>query len=622
MLSCVKFACTAWRNRLYRLNTGSTKRYLLAGCALAVSQVCHAGTVTPTPDMLRSADRAAELFSNQQKAAYDKVLDAYDQAQSRQPGDVALAIARCTFIQRYAWSEEIAWSDAASKDLATCRARLEKQFPSTPEALLFSLEQRVGKDAATFGESLVPRSSVWTPAQRARLHAALSRAYAWQKDDKRAGEEAVTAVHLDPDSPQLLQAIRYLGGHGKVSEGVAMLARSSVAKMAWTESQRINTAVDVLTPEAALDELHRADKAGLQINSYTRARTLQHAGDSAAARKVLSADTTPIGNESPAMRQLRLDVAFDTRDAQAAAAVIADEYSRSRNAVKLSAAYAHLFSLSPAAALRIDLLPVAAGDLMMIVMFVCMPGLLMFPVHYRGVVRARKGKVSEPLFDGIGLRHAWYALSLFSITLWLVMSFHSGTALIVPIKDKVGRVGWQSDLVVAYLWTLLFAALGLAWLAKRVSWRGWWGQGTWKPVWILPAVAVLSINVIRWATVSHVPHVAGSSVVSFGQSIVMGAKAMGALPLAVAILCVAVPIIEELAFRGALLGGLTRHLGFRWSNVIQAAVFASMHQDARAYAYLFLLALVAGWLAKKTRGLAMPVLLHAVNNAIFVASVV
>ncbi|OUL70804.1 type II CAAX endopeptidase family protein [Paraburkholderia hospita] len=597
------------------------KRLLSMGVALMCG-ICHASSATtPAPDLLHSADRAAGLVSDQQQVAYKNVLDAYDHAQNQQPNDAALAIARCTFIQRFAWSEELAWSGVASKDLEACRTRLDKQFPSNPDALLFNLEQRFGKDAAGFGEPLVMRSANWTPAQRARLHAALSRAYAWQKDDRRAGEEAVIAAHLDPDSPQLLEAVRYLGGHGKVQEGVAMLAASPVAKMAWTESRRINTAVDVLTSAAALDELHRAEKAGLKIDTYTHARTLQHAGNSIAAQSILSADKAPIKNESPQLRQLRLDVAFDTHDANAAAAVIADEYSRSRNAVRLSSAYAHLLALDPPVAFRLDLLPLAAGVLTMVAMFACLPGLLLFPVHYRGVVRLRKGKLSEPLFAGIGLRHAWYALSLFLIALWLVMSFHSGTALIAQVKDKVGRVGWQSDLVVSYLWTLLFAAAGLAWIAKRIAWRNWWGQGAWKPVWILPAAGVLSLNVLRWATASRAPHVAETSVVSFAHSIVIGAKAMGSLPLAVAILCVAVPVIEELVFRGALLGGLSRHLGFRWSNVLQAVVFASMHQDLRAFAYLFLLALVAGWLARKTQGLAMPVLLHAVNNAIFVATV-
>ncbi|MEM5342012.1 type II CAAX endopeptidase family protein [Paraburkholderia azotifigens] len=599
------------------------RTYLLGwGVALLCQfQFCHAADILPTPDLLHSADRASGLVSNHQQAAYRKVLDAYDAAQKQQPGDAALAIARCTFIQRYAWSEDLTWAEVASKDLDACRTRLDKQFPSNADVLLFLLEQRFGKDAASFGEPLVARSAGWTTAQKARLHAALSRAYAMQKDEKRAGEEAVIAAHLDPDSPQLLEAVRYLGTHGKIQEGVALLAASPVAKAAWLESRRINAAVDALTPAAALDELRRADNANLKIDTYTRARALQHAGQSTAAQSVLSADKTPVRNDPPGLRQLRLDVAFDTHDANAAAAVIADEYSRTHNAARLVSAYAHLLSLNPAVAFTRELIPLAFSCLLTVAVIACLPGLLMFPVHYRGVVRLRKGKISEPLFAGIGLRHAWYALGLFSVVLWLVMSFHSGTALIAQVKDKVGRVGWQSDLVIAYLWTLLFVAAGLAWIVRGIAWRGLWGGGAWKPKWILPAAAVLSINVLRWATASHAPHVADTSVVSFAQSIVVGAKAMGSLPLAVAILCVAVPVIEELVFRGGLLGGLSRHLGFRWSNVIQAVVFAAMHQDFRAFAYLFLLALVAGWLAKKTKGLAMPMLLHAVNNAIFVATV-
>ncbi|HWT38207.1 MAG TPA: CPBP family intramembrane glutamate endopeptidase, partial [Paraburkholderia sp.] len=461
------------------------RKYLLAWSTALLCQfpLCHAADTMPTPELLRSVDRASALVSNEQQAAYKKVLDAYDAAQRQQPGDVALAIAHCTFIQHYAWSEDLAWMGVASKDLDVCRARLEKQFPSNADALLFSLEQRFGKDAAGFGEPLAARSAGWTTAQKARLHAALSRAYAIQKDDRRAGEEAVAAARLDPGSPQLLDAVRYLGTHGKMQEGVALLAASPVAKTGWQESQRINVAVDASTPAAALDELRRADESNLKIDSYTRARALQHAGRSAAAQSVLSADKTPIKNDSPPLRQLRLDVAFDTRDARAAAAVIADEYSRTHNATRLASAYAHLLSLSPSAAFTRDLLPLAFSCLMTVVVIACLPGLLMFPVHYRGVVRLRKGKVSEPLFDGIGLRHAWYALGLFSVVLWLVMSFHSGTALIAQVKGKVGRVGWQSDLVIAYLWTLLFAAAGLAWIVRRIAWRGLWGCGAWQPKW-------------------------------------------------------------------------------------------------------------------------------------------
>jgi membrane protease YdiL (CAAX protease family) len=34
-----------------------------------------------------------------------------------------------------------------------------------------------------------------------------------------------------------------------------------------------------------------------------------------------------------------------------------------------------------------------------------------------------------------------------------------------------------------------------------------------------------------------------------------------------------------------------------------------------------MMGLIAGWLTKKTKGLSMPILLHAINNAIFVYAV-
>jgi hypothetical protein len=82
-----------------------------------------------------------------------------------------------------------------------------------------------------------------------------------------------------------------------------------------------------------------------------------------------------------------------------------------------------------------------------------------------------------------------------------------------------------------------------------------------------------------------------------------------------------VPIMEELVFRGCLLGGLSRHLSFGWANLLQAVVFASLHKDGAHFFYLIAMGATAGWLAKKTKGLAIPMLLHAINNAIFVYAI-
>src|SRR4249919_646163 len=38
-----------------------------------------------------------------------------------------------------------------------------------------------------------------------------------------------------------------------------------------------------------------------------------------------------------------------------------------------------------------------------------LPGLMLLPVHYRGLVRRMDGRATTPLFPGLGLRHSWYA---------------------------------------------------------------------------------------------------------------------------------------------------------------------------------------------------------------------
>jgi membrane protease YdiL (CAAX protease family) len=59
-------------------------------------------------------------------------------------------------------------------------------------------------------------------------------------------------------------------------------------------------------------------------------------------------------------------------------------------------------------------------------------------------------------------------------------------------------------------------------------------------------------------------------------------------------LALAVPLVEEIAFRGALLGGLQRYVSFGWADLIQAVAFASLHEAVVLFPFYVALALVAG----------------------------
>lgn len=595
---------------------------IIALCALHASFAANvAASEAPARplDELRISDRMIGIVENSEKAAYEQTLAAYRQAILEHPADVALVVSACKFSERFAMSEDSTWADAAGKDFNACQATLEKNYSTDTDVELFLLEHKYGRPAIEFGEPLVARSRIWPAPQQARLYAALSNAYTAVKDDEHAGKEAVLAMQVDPASAQLVKAMRYLAKKNETAGAARLLASAPLPRFLWFEIQRIRAATELLPGNEAKDELLRAQHAGLKIDAYTAARALEHVGDAAGANAILSANNVSHQNETPQNRQFRLDVAFDANDSKVAADIIRGQYAATHNAAQLAPAYVHLIGLDPSLAGRRDLIPVAMSFITYLLMVAAVPGLLMFPVHYRGTVRQRIGKACTPLFERIGLRHAWLALAIFLPAVYVVAMLRFGGNLsLSPTGGGVARIDWQKRLAVSHLWALLFVAVGLVSVGRLLSWRDWLGSGRWKPSWLLPPGALLLYNVNLWLSHPHTPY--NWAHATWAVALVHGAESLGGVPLALIVLSLLVPVMEELVFRGCLLGGLSRHLSFGWANFLQAMVFASMHQDSSHFIYLCAMGATAGWLAKKTKGLSMPILFHALNNAIFVFS--
>jgi membrane protease YdiL (CAAX protease family) len=588
--------------------------------ALLISAIPAAHAAPVSADDLHTPDRLVEAIEKGQKAAYDETLASYRQAMQAHPADAALALAACTFSERFGMQEDLIWADAAWKDFNACEATVEKQYASDTDAALFILEHKFGKAAIDFGEPLVQRSKSWSTPQQARLHAALARAYALVKDDEHAGKEALQATQLDPASLQLVPAMRYLAKKGRRDEAANLLAAAPMPKSPWQEAARIRAATDLLPGNAAKDELHRAQRAALKIDAYTAARALEHVGDATGANAMLKADTASRKNETPQNRQFRLNVAFDAGDAKAAADIVSEEYATTHNATPLASAYAHLLRLDPLAIGRADMIPLAISLFSYLLGIVAAPGLLMFPVHYRGTVRHRIGKTFTPLFERIGLRHAWLGMSILFLALYAVTMLNFGGNISLSPSANVVRVDWQNRVAISHLWTLLFAAVGLVSVGRLLSWREWLGSGEWKWKWFLVPAVLLWYDLSQVTSNAHPLHFDWTNA-PWAVGLVQGAVSLGGVPLALLVVSFLVPIMEELVFRGCLLGGLSRHLSFGWANLLQAVVFACMHKDGAHFFYLVAMGATAGWLTKKTKGLAVPMLLHAINNAIFVYAI-
>ena len=96
--------------------------------------------------------------------------------------------------------------------------------------------------------------------------------------------------------------------------------------------------------------------------------------------------------------------------------------------------------------------------------------------------------------------------------------------------------------------------------------------------------------------------------------LIRGATAADLLPVFV-LAGLAIPLVEELFFRGVLLGFLEVRLGTRQALLISSAVFAALH-GLFASGPIFALAMVMGLAMVRTRNLLVPFAIHSLNNSV------
>jgi ABC-2 type transport system permease protein len=87
------------------------------------------------------------------------------------------------------------------------------------------------------------------------------------------------------------------------------------------------------------------------------------------------------------------------------------------------------------------------------------------------------------------------------------------------------------------------------------------------------------------------------------------------LPLAVLL----APVFEEFIFRGLIFGGLRRSMGLLPSMLMSAGLFAIVHPPASMLP-VFVVGLCTAWVYERNKGLAAPMLVHAVYNAVVLGS--
>jgi uncharacterized protein len=585
-----------------------TAALLLGGTlGVHVSTFAWAPVSAPSAEPLDDESAVTAVRAAKERA-YREALEGFKNAQAASPDDAGLAASRCRFISNFTDEDYGDWIEAAPEDHQACVEQLELHWKQAPEAQFYLYQQQWGDDAIAMGETLLKQVDAWPIPLRTQLYAAQARNYAEAEKNIQAGKLALLAARLG-DSESVPMAMGELLRQRDEAGAARLLRETPAAVVGWRANRRLEAALKLKDPNVALTELRRYDNdTSVDLDAAIVARVYLKAKDAAAANKALG--DTGSGEDD---RQVRFDTALMAGDiAVAAAQVRATDVDNVASNIER---FAVLANYSPTALFRLPMLGMVllAGGILL--GLAVLPLVLLVPVHYRGLMRRVRGRVPAPMFPTVGLRHAWWGLALMLALPLLVTGVIEPRSLGVlftgetlPAADPLFRLTLWSTIVCLLL--LLPGVLGMGGAAFRgestlLRQAGW----LLAALVVLYAVAFLQGTWLRW-------RMEDSQTIQtemVGLLLQGGKSAYGAL-LTFALIAVLVPIFEEVVFRGLLLGGMSRHISFGWANLIQALLFALIHNDLPRFFFYFTMGLLAGGLVRKTRSLTPAIALHAINN--------
>lgn len=199
------------------------------------------------------------------------------------------------------------------------------------------------------------------------------------------------------------------------------------------------------------------------------------------------------------------------------------------------------------------------------------------------------------------LRESW------GIVGWYLLAFlvvGGGSYALLSYVTSLSRV---QDIIITTVFINVGLLAFLRWKAGA-RWQPWrlWGQARAWHFAVLPVVVVAAQQVLSLLEFLHLPNSKDENFIELSRN----------LGVALLVGAVAVPLLEELLFRGVILSGLLRSQR-PWVAIGQSALlFGLIHFNPAQSVSTALVGLLLGWLYYRTRSLGLCIALHALNNGI------
>jgi uncharacterized protein len=606
------------------------RRIVLAGAALLIAAPgARAELLRKVVDELIDAPTpvvAVEQANDAAHAQFKTLLATYDRQIEQRPWDAIARLDRCRFMRDFAANYQIAgFATEIGEQAQECMQEFERSFAGHPEARLRQLQaDRFGEELMEQGEALLADPQVhqtWTSGQLARLYTLLARDADGEGNAEQALKYALLALERDEESDVRLIAAAHLIDRGNKLRALEILS-APIESVDYSENGwELLRKMDLLVQAGAAQDAIALYPLLSKVQYYNHAEaadTLLDAGASELARKeiekAMAEDDYGTDDEGQLFR-----LEFEHGTAEAALAAYEAWRDLGWEVDPLGINRAALLGRDASLPLQPrDFLSVFAfGALCILIAMVA--ALPIVAVHYRGlVVRAKSGE-PYPRSDWT-LRTAWLGLTAFFI-MSVVSLYFAGTVEMSlageslwefePTPEQAGRTALAGSLLG------ILAMLPFAFAYRRVGnwWSTQWSIGRCLAVAAIVAVALRVPLLIAWAVRPEAVRMHAPDDLLW-QAMGSVAEQYG-LIVALWMLAVAAPVIEEFLFRGLLYRAFATHLRPLWANVLQAALFSAMHlENVQGSILLFVLGLALGTVTRRSGGLLAAMALHSIFNLV------
>ncbi|MGI9270308.1 MAG: CPBP family glutamic-type intramembrane protease [Woeseiaceae bacterium] len=570
------------------------------------------------PVVAQEFDAYAEVEQRVDQSYADAITE-YDAAIAANPGDIMLEIQRCHVSSAYVYATEY-YVEGADEDATDCYQDLLLRYPGVLVVELANLAEIGGEEARDEAMRLHD-SNLWTwnRTQHAELHEFIAGQYYYGEEPEEKAEHCLKALQLDRRTNCRITVAEHFIGAGQPEKAVSIL---SSPLDPHDESYYLLQKLALLSKLGAVDEVReqyrRIDFE--TVDGYQYVELATQLADVGLKYEAIAA-LNKVGSDfwdPEQFARAKFDVSIAIGDYDTALVnynlmrdlgIHTDPFLRARFELA-----GHDASLPWKARDLLAIFPIFGATLAIALLVLVIPAL----VHYRGL--ARKARAYTPgLSNGQWrLRHAWYAL--FSVVFGSVLTlfiYEYDVLLLEFTPDSYGFADWsQVDLVRLMIAESFIVPLFLIPLLIGRSRL----QQFWTRDWSIPrCIGIAFVAAILLRVAYLIPVYLWSEIWGAGQAmtteqtIVAMYEQHGAL-MTYLLVALLTPLVEEFVFRGVLLQGFAQHVSYRWANILQALIFASLHENLVALPLLFAFGLVAGILTRKAGGLLPAIILHAFFN--------